>query len=185
MITIDGHRNALRRFLRLLWFDVELIPYRSVCSSLIRYAFSYAFNEFGIVKRYFYVFFTQSLKMIDLRSCVHIADASTLLFVLTYRRQASLNCARRWGIRPNAPRLRGGGASRVMKKVAYKYGPYTKQRSRPGQLKSPNENHAWISCDTCLVGHLWRRIWWWHYFFTRGKIKVRSNWAKFWNSRFS
>ena len=56
-----------------------------------------------------------------------------------------------------------------MKKVAYKYWPHTKQRSRSGQIRSPNQNvvasQIKVSCGTCFMGHLGRKIWWWHLFF--------------------
>ena len=34
-----------------------------------------------------------------------------------------------------------------------------------GQVRSPNENAAWLSYYTCFMGHLRRRIRWWHSFF--------------------
>ena len=54
-----------------------------------------------------------------------------------------------------------------MKKVAYKYWPYTKQKSwsRSGQIRFPNQNVVQLSCDTCFLGHLGRRIRCWHSFF--------------------
>ena len=46
-----------------------------------------------------------------------------------------------------------------------------------GQVRSPNENVACLSCDTCFMGHLERRIRWWHSFLdlTQGKVNIRSN----------
>ena len=46
-----------------------------------------------------------------------------------------------------------------------------------GQVRSPNENVACLSCDTCFMGHLERRIRWWHSFWDliQGKGNIRSN----------
>ena len=57
-------------------------------------------------------------------------------------------------------------ATEGMTKMSYKYGTNAKHslRSRSGQMKSPYENIARMSCDTCLTGHLGRRIRWWHSF---------------------
>ena len=58
------------------------------------------------------------------------------------------------------PKLRQK-ASQVMKtkSVSCKYGHYTKQRpsSRSGQVRSPSENVARMSCDKCYTGHLRHR----------------------------
>ena len=48
-----------------------------------------------------------------------------------------------------------------MKKVAHKYGSYTTKRSRSGQIWSPYENIAWVSCFkgqlgfTRVLGVIW------------------------------
>ena len=69
-----------------------------------------------------------------------------------------------------------------MRWVSYKNKPYTEWKS--GQIRSPNESVAWVSCGACVMGHLGCRIWWWHSFsdLTHGTAKVRSNWVKFRNS---
>ena len=47
-------------------------------------------------------------------------------------------------------------------------------------MRSPNENVARLSCNTCCMGHLERRIRWWHSFLglVRGKVNIRSNYVK-------
>ena len=77
--------------------------------------------------------------------------------------------------------------SQATKKVSFKYTHYiriTYQRPwlRSGQMRLLNENVAWALCNTCFLGQLGRKIWWWHSFsdLIPMKIKVRSN-LKIWN----
>ena len=76
-------------------------------------------------------------------------------------------------------------ATEGMTKMSYKYGTNAKHslRSRSGQMKSPYENIARMSCDTCLTGHLGRRIRWWHSFSHLAQCLVKNvKKAKSWNS---
>ena len=43
-------------------------------------------------------------------------------------------------------------------------------------MRSPHENIARVSCDTCFMGHLESRIRWWHSFsyLTQSQVKFRS-----------
>ena len=68
-------------------------------------------------------------------------------------------------------------ASQRTTKVPYDHRVYAKQRSRStsGQI-SPNENAAWLSFETCLMGHLERRMRRCHLFldFIRRRNKFRQ-----------
>ena len=63
-----------------------------------------------------------------------------------------------------------------MKKIAYRYGHYTKEKSRSGQIRSPNKNVVEVSCDTCFMGYLGRRIRWRHSFLNLARWKVNFKW---------
>ena len=69
-----------------------------------------------------------------------------------------------------------------MKKAAYKYRPFTKHRSSSlGQIRPTNQNVAWVSFNTCFMGHLRLTIRWLQLFshLTREKDNVISNKVKF------
>ena len=80
-------------------------------------------------------------------------------------------------------------ASQGMTKAVCKYGSCSRERSRSrsGQVRSPYENVACLSCDPCFMCHLERGIRWWRsvWSLTQGTVNIRSKRVKFSKSKFS